>query len=194
MVTILKDDSATYDTLIKTHLRAYNNQFVQNTQFDTHYLYITQDQALLGMIQVSYMWDWLTIKALTYDSLDVLTLLIQEVWQTFNQDCEGIKSFTPSLKRHQDFLEAGFEQSTTVLYGNVPIYYADYFGKTRVVHPSNYACIHEKNLTVLFMKKRKPVFKPLINHLKQTLMTIVNNMSHLKIKTLSAASSRLLFK
>ncbi|MEC9485851.1 MAG: hypothetical protein UMR38_08325 [Candidatus Izemoplasma sp.] len=96
-----------YDDILQ-YLRAYNNQFTEHASpSKTVFVYIYEEESLVGAIKTVSTWDWATIKALFYKDITVLKHLIHTVWRLYD-NISGIKFFSPDSKRHQDMLSVGF--------------------------------------------------------------------------------------
>jgi GNAT superfamily N-acetyltransferase len=123
-----------YDDILK-NLRAYNEQFTKNTSAsNTFFVYVYEEDKLIGAIKTVSSWNWVSIKALFYNSKDVLAHLVYTVWNFYKEDVEGIKFFSPSKDRHSDMLSIGCVDKGKVLGTpqTVPhYYYADFLGDTQ---------------------------------------------------------------
>lgn len=109
MYQVIKDEEKKYMDEILFHLRSHNNGITGDKIKETKYIYVKQNEDLLGALTVNYSWDWASIGDIFYKDTLVLQELISKACELYKDEV-GLKFFTTVEERRNDFLQAGFKE------------------------------------------------------------------------------------
>ncbi len=123
MVEYKQYDNQQYDEKITSMLRRYNAKFSDNKTYSKLYFYALNNDVLVGALEVSYFWDWLSVDNVFYENIDVLNALINAAWNAYKDKVQGFKFFTTVESQYKAFIKVGFTLSKTVKTTNVETYY-----------------------------------------------------------------------
>lgn len=129
MITYINDIQKKYENDLVKHLRAYNKKFTGETEFKKAYIYMVDDEKLIGAMTLSCFWDWATIGDVYYENIDVLKCLVQKGFELYKNQIIGVKFFSPVKDRFNDFLKIGFIHTKTLknMGYSKDFYYADLY-------------------------------------------------------------------
>ena len=109
-IRIIKDEDFKYSEAIKKSLTAYNINQSGYKEKDARHFYIFDENELVGACFTKQNSDWCHIKKIFYKDIDVLSALMNEIKDYYNNKVEGIKYNSVIEERINDFKEVGFIQ------------------------------------------------------------------------------------
>lgn len=114
MITYIQDHDKTYDGDIKTILRTHNRQFSDIDSGSRVHLYTFREGDLVGAMEASFFWDWVSIGNLFYEDPDVLADLASHAWSRYSEKAVGMYKFTTVNALASDLAQAGFTEHAAV--------------------------------------------------------------------------------
>lgn len=127
MINYQRDDEKQYDEAIKNMLRGHNEKFSNIQDFSTLFIYVLEDDDLVGALKVNYFWNWISVGQTFYKNIAVLKQLVNQAWDYYKEKAEGMKFFSTVKTRVDDFVSAGFEVNGIIkLTETETLYYADF--------------------------------------------------------------------
>ncbi|AUD65786.1 hypothetical protein BK011_08850 [Tenericutes bacterium MZ-XQ] len=108
MIKYINDYEKKYEQDLIKHLRGHNERFTGKVEFKNLYVYIVDENELIGGIALSCGWNWASMSKVHYKDLDTLKVLITNVWHQIQHEYLGIKFFSPIKERYDDFMSVGF--------------------------------------------------------------------------------------
>lgn len=167
MIRYKYDQENKYLDDIYLHLRKHNESFTGPKAKEELYFYIKSNQKIRGAIKVGLSWDWVSISSAYYENLNVLKAMMKACQNYFKgHGISGIKLYTESLTRFQDFKEIGFVEPKVVDTIIRPWYYLNLYDP--IEESSNYIVKHtsdEKDV-IEFLKQQTIEF-----HKKENIVT-----------------------
>jgi len=114
MIRYVVDSEKQYKEELLLHLRAHNDLYVLDKTDDSKYIYVYEEDELIGFAFTSYGWNWVSFEKLFYSSIDGLKALISETVALFKDKASGYKMYSKDKDRIKDLLHAGFEKVGTM--------------------------------------------------------------------------------
>lgn len=134
MIRYVYDKENKYLDDLYYHLRAHNVSFTRKKDKKLVYVSIMEKDEVLGVLKASSSWDWVGISECYYQDLSVLKQLIMATQLYFEKDdITGIKLYTESKNRYNDFLSIGFVEGEVIDTYIRPWYYANLYSKIDVL-------------------------------------------------------------
>jgi GNAT superfamily N-acetyltransferase len=133
MITYERDLNKHYNQAIMSMIRDHNKQYTQNTVPSSLYVYLIEDDELIGGLSVTYFWDWVSLGILYYSDIHILKSLIHHLWSKFKEDAVGMSAFTTIKGRYLDLEKAGFKLDKGVKINQQDTYYYMTFDQTKPI-------------------------------------------------------------
>lgn len=150
-----RDEDKSYDPLIKSMLKAHNNQFHPKDDYQSITLYAVKNQKLIGAIEANLFWNWGSINRVFYDHKETLMHLLCALDEAVLDNVVGISLTTTVTTRLNDFLQSGFILDASVpLSDNETYYYA---------HMGELSCIKEKDASIKIVKEADQAYEHLFD-------------------------------
>lgn len=102
-----------YDVLLQ-HLRAHNGPNIPNKDSDSTYVYVYEDKELIGYVEGSYGWSWVSFNHIYYRDTRILRTLVYEVIQKYQKRALGFMIETSAKEQIKDLLDVGFYIDGTI--------------------------------------------------------------------------------
>lgn len=87
------------------------------------YIYLIDQEILVGGLSVTYVWDWVSLGELFYQNIEILNCLVHHAWSRFKKDAVNMSAFTTCKNRYVDLIKAGFKLEKTVEINEQDTYY-----------------------------------------------------------------------
>ena len=107
-MNIIKDTKLRYLEEIRMTLRAYNNSQIGVREHNNYYVYLVEGKTLLGAIQASFGWDYVTYDKVYYQNIDILKALHNEVIKRY-KDVTAFQYMSYIQNEVNDFITIGYE-------------------------------------------------------------------------------------
>ncbi|XMB86765.1 GNAT family N-acetyltransferase [Mycoplasmatota bacterium WC44] len=114
MIKYIHDKESIYMSDILKHLRSYNTSFTGDKTQLTNYFYVTDNNELVGYIETSLSWDWVSLGDMFYENIEVLRHLLYTVCEKYRNISVGINIRSTEKTRVEEFISLGFELSGIV--------------------------------------------------------------------------------
>lgn len=108
-----KEEQHKNDLLL--HLRAHNKSFTGEKLNEQNYIYVLENDVLLGGLKSNLSWDWVGLNDVFYSSTEVLKELLAKACNIYKEKAVGLKLITKDKTKHSDFIELGFYDQGTVI-------------------------------------------------------------------------------
>jgi GNAT superfamily N-acetyltransferase len=114
MIEYIRDLDEKYEPEILFHLRKFNRKHSPQKPTLEQYFYVLDNGKLIGAVKTSVSWDWVGLRKLFYDDIEVLRLLLSKVCNFYKDAVSGIKAHSSDKERIDDFISIGFIMSGTM--------------------------------------------------------------------------------
>lgn len=101
--------------IISQGLGDFNNSITGEIECGGESFYLINDGLLLGSIQASFFWDILAIKNVSYQNLEVLTVLVDLIFNKFKDKIGSFVYSTINKQQVRDLKELGFNTYGEIL-------------------------------------------------------------------------------
>jgi len=108
-ITFEKDENLKYEKEIRNGLISFNKKCVGEPYSDTKSIYVMNEGQLVGGCQTEVGWNWLYIEAVHYENQNVLNIMMNDLYKTYDGKIEGVVFESYKKERVDAFLKAGFE-------------------------------------------------------------------------------------
>lgn len=112
MIQYIEDSDKKYLDDLLFHLRKHSARYVSAKTTEIYHIYALDKDKLIGAITLSFSWDWISIKTIFYDNLEVLQEMISKALKKYKGKALGINFYTSVVSRLNDFLNIGFSLKT----------------------------------------------------------------------------------
>jgi ribosomal protein S18 acetylase RimI-like enzyme len=108
-LTYRRDKTNEYDESIIESLVEYNTSQTGERKRAKRYLYVFNNDQLVGFAHLFFGWDWIHLNAYCYQETSVLYTLLNEGYRLFGDDAQGclLSTFTPFII--DDFFSANYQ-------------------------------------------------------------------------------------
>lgn len=137
MVQYVRDLDKTYDAKVASILKSHNSQFTDYASFSSLYVYAIHQGEMMGGLNVSYVWDWVSLGQVYYAHIDVLKMMIHQAWKAYQDKAVGFSFFTTVKERLDDLLEVGFVLEQTVEIDENDTYYYGHLNCVSLIESQN---------------------------------------------------------
>lgn len=114
MIKYINDLELKYETDIGAHLRDYNRKHSPQKPAKEKYFYVLDNEKLIGALYCSVSWNWVGLRKIFYDNVEVLELLLAKVCKFYKNTVTGIKAHSSDRDRIDDFISIGFVMSGVI--------------------------------------------------------------------------------
>ncbi len=108
------DQEMKYHQEIIKHLVAYNVTYTGIRPTAKSYLYVLDNDQLVGVLFVNLKWDCVCLKEVFYENYEILKLMLSKISKSYQGRATAIRFNTTLSKRINDFKKLGFEIEGTL--------------------------------------------------------------------------------
>lgn len=114
MIRYFLDIEKQYKEDLLLHLRTHNDPYVLDKTDDSKFVYVYEEDELIGFVYTSYGWNWVSFDKLYYTSINGLKALISETVKLFKDRASGYKMYSNDQERSSDLMQVGFKKVGTM--------------------------------------------------------------------------------
>lgn len=105
------DDQFEYREALLFHLRKHNKSFCGEKFNETRYFIYKVNDQVEARCKVTFSWDWVTIKALDYNNINHLNVLVNDIVRYYKDRMCGLQYYGDDKSIIQTFVQIGFKQN-----------------------------------------------------------------------------------